>query len=250
MEVKQNGGKMKTWTVGQMIVAGAVFCGLMMGTGCATTKGEMSTAEDIPPEGYSASRLLLEDEPAEVTRWVPSEDFPELKISQRGLDITTKFEGFVAKMYNDPVGLCTVGYGHLIKKAPCDGTEPKELQRVTRESGAALLKKDMAKAERAVMALVTKPLNQNQFDVMCDFVYNAGAGNLKKSNLLKVLNAGELDKVPSELRRWTKAGGKTLNGLVKRREAEIELFTEGTLIPRSVPNADDMLPEIDLDLGE
>ncbi|MDY7233335.1 lysozyme [Hyalangium rubrum] len=195
--------------------------------------------------------LLLEEEPEEVERWVPSADFPELNMSDKGLAVTTKFEGFEPRMYNDPVGLCTVGYGHLIKKAPCDETVEAEFQQgISRERGVELLRQDMAKAERAVMALVQKPLTQPQFDAICDFVYNAGAGNFKGSSLLKVINDGKLDEVPNQLRRWTKAKGKVLPGLVARREAEIDLFVEGTAISRAEPPFDEQLPEIDLYEGE
>jgi len=67
--------------------------------------------------------------------------------------------------------------------------------------------------------LVKVKLTQNQFDVLTDFAYNAGVGNLKSSTMLKKVNAGDLDAVPTELMKWTKGGGKVLPGLVRRRQA-------------------------------
>jgi len=57
-------------------------------------------------------------------------------------------------------------------------------------------------------------------------VYNVGIANFKKSTLLKKLNKGDYEEASNQLLRWTRAGGKVLNGLVRRREAEKELFLE------------------------
>ena len=72
--------------------------------------------------------------------------------------------------------------------------------------------------------LRSAPLSQNQFDAMVSWVYNLGPANLKASTLLKVLNAGDYDGVPAQIKRWNKAGGVTLDGLIRRREAESLLF--------------------------
>ena len=61
---------------------------------------------------------------------------------------------------------------------------------------------------------------------MVSFTFNLGAGNLAVSTLLKVLNGGKYEAVPNQLRRWVNAGGKRLEGLVRRREAEAELWNE------------------------
>ena len=68
------------------------------------------------------------------------------------------------------------------------------------------------------------PLNQQQFDALCSWVYNLGPANLKKSTLLRKLNNGEYEETPNQIKRWNKAGGKVLEGLVRRREAEALLF--------------------------
>jgi GH24 family phage-related lysozyme (muramidase) len=73
-------------------------------------------------------------------------------------------------------------------------------------------------------------LNQNQNDALVSFVYNVGDGNFQKSTLLRLLNQGNYAAVPAELKKWTKArqNGQLIDlpGLVRRRAAEAELFSE------------------------
>ena len=72
--------------------------------------------------------------------------------------------------------------------------------------------------------LVTVPINQSQFDALVSWVYNLGPANLKNSTMLKKLNAGEYEEVPSQMKKWNKANGKVLEGLIRRRAAESLLF--------------------------
>jgi len=72
--------------------------------------------------------------------------------------------------------------------------------------------------------MVTVDLNQNQFNSLVSWVFNLGPSNLKSSTMLKVINNNELDEVPSQIKRWNKANGKVLEGLIRRREAEALLF--------------------------
>ena len=82
----------------------------------------------------------------------------------------------------------------------------------------------MAINEKYINDLVDVPLSQSQFDALVSWVYNLGPANLKSSTLLKVLNKGEYKEVPSQMRRWNKANGKVLEGLIRRRAAESLLF--------------------------
>ena len=77
---------------------------------------------------------------------------------------------------------------------------------------------------KVILPIMSSPLSQNQFDAMVSWVYNLGPSNLLASTLLKVLNAGDYDGVPAQIKRWNKAGGQTLDGLIRRREAESLLF--------------------------
>ncbi len=172
-------------------------------------------------------------------------------VYDKGIELTKVSEGFVGKLYNDAAQYCTIAYGHLVKLAPCDGTEPSEfLDGITREEGTELLVEDMGTAQLAVMKLVDVDLTDGQYAALCDFVFNVGSGNFKRSTLLKVLNGGDFDGVPFQLRRWVKAGGRELPGLVTRREKEIELFFDGLPVPRAAPPADLDLEPIDIRGGE
>ena len=95
---------------------------------------------------------------------------------------------------------------------------------ITEQDAEDMLKEELIEYESYINDLVTVGLNQNQFDAMVSWVYNLGAGNLKASTLLKVLNAGDYVGVPAQIMRWNKAGGKVLEGLTRRRQAEADLF--------------------------
>jgi lysozyme len=170
------------------------------------------------------------------------------KINSAGLQLTKDSEGFVAELYNDAANYCTIAYGHLIKLSPCDGSEPAEfLHGITEERGAGLLLNDMRRSQLSVMRYVEVELSDAQYAALCDFVFNVGSGNFQRSTLLKVLNSNDFAGVPFQLRRWVKAGGRELEGLKRRREMEIALFTEGLAMPRDFPRGEET---IDVEQGE
>ena len=140
-----------------------------------------------------------------------------MHMSQGGLDnLLKKFEGCKLKAYRCPANVCTIGYGHT---SAAGAPQVADGMIITQADAEDILKRDIVKYEIAVMDLVKVKLTQNQFDVLVDFAYNAGVGNLKSSTMLKKVNAGDLDAVPAELMKWTKGGGKVLPGLVRRRQA-------------------------------
>jgi GH24 family phage-related lysozyme (muramidase) len=108
----------------------------------------------------------------------------------------------------------------------------------------------MTKAESGVMMLVEAELTDGQYAALCDFVFNVGIGNFRKSTLRKRVNERAYDRIPSEFRRWVYAGGKKLPGLETRREKQIALFFEDIGIPRAVPLMDkDMIDIRDGETG-
>lgn len=149
-------------------------------------------------------------------------------LSASGARMIAEFEGFRRHLYDDAAGHCTIGYGHLVHRGPTNGTEPERFRNgITEEQGRRLLREDARPAGDAVNALVKVRLSQPQFDALTSFVYNLGAGNFARSQLLKRVNAGRHDAVPEELAKWVHAGGKRLPGLVSRRAAEARLYTTG-----------------------
>ena len=140
-----------------------------------------------------------------------------MHMSQGGLDnLLKKFEGCKLKAYRCPANVCTIGYGHT---SAAGAPQVADGMIITQADAETILRQDLIKYERSVQDLVKVQLTQNQFDVLVDFAYNAGVGNLKSSTMLKKVNAGDLDAVPAELMKWTKGGGKVLPGLVRRRQA-------------------------------
>jgi GH24 family phage-related lysozyme (muramidase) len=153
-----------------------------------------------------------------------------MTVSAAGVEFVKGWEGFVPKLYNDPVGHCTVGYGTLVHKGNCDGrdSEQRYLNGVSKEEATRLLAAELAEKQKAMREAVKVPLNQNQYDALVSFAYNVGAGAFRRSTLLKLLNQGKYDDVPRELKKWSKArqDGKLIDlpGLVNRRAAEATLF--------------------------
>lgn len=139
-----------------------------------------------------------------------------MKISQDGLDLIKHFEGFYPEAYLCPAKVWTIGYGHT------GGVERGDV--VTEEEASALLDVDLDEAEHAVNQLVTVELEQCQFDALVSFTFNCGAGSLKESTLLRLLNQGGYEGARQQFARWNKANGKVLPGLTNRRAAEAEMF--------------------------
>ena len=75
-----------------------------------------------------------------------------------------------------------------------------------------------------VEELVTLPINQCQFDALTSWTFNLGPSNLQSSTMLKVLNQGDYEGVPYQIKRWNKVNGQVNDGLIRRREAEALLF--------------------------
>ena len=138
----------------------------------------------------------------------------------KGLNIIKHYEGLELEAYQDPVGVWTIGYGHT--KGVKRGDEISVAQ------ADNFLRQDVKVAERAVNRAVNVSINQDQFDALVSWTFNLGSGNLNRSTMLKRLNEKKFDEVPCEMIRWVYAGGKKLNGLVKRRYAEAELFNGGS----------------------
>lgn len=144
------------------------------------------------------------------------------QVTQEGIDLIKYFEGFEEEVYLDAVGLPTIGYGHLLTKQElAEGTFTNGISKIEAEY---LLSKDVHFAERAVLRLIRVPLSNGQFDALVSFTFNLGSGSLQRSTLRRKLNREEYYAIPNELMRWVNAGGRRLKGLVRRRQAESDLF--------------------------
>lgn len=155
----------------------------------------------------SALLLFLSNEPSTTC-------FKNCTPSEAALQFTARFEGYSAFTYGDPVGIKTIGHGHVIKPGEHIAEPLLPLD------AYALLQKDAAIAAKGVNRAVAVPLRQSQFDALNDFQFNTGA--LGRSTLLKKVNSR--GDVSAEFAKWVYAQGKRLAGLVVRRQAEAELY--------------------------
>jgi len=143
-----------------------------------------------------------------------------VKASDKCLSLTKEFEGFASQPYQDLAGYWTWGYGHKQRK----GEVPPKT--ISEADATRLLCEDMESAEADVERWVDVPLTQGQFDALCDFVFNLGGDALRRSTLLKSLNAGDYADAKSRLTAWHFVGEKPVEGLLRRRLAE-QLLWEG-----------------------
>lgn len=144
-----------------------------------------------------------------------------MKTSEAGVDLIKQFEGCKLTAYKCPAGVWTIGYGHTTAAG-----EPTVVEgmKITAVEATNILKRDLKTFEAGVDAAVKVELVQNEFDALVSFAFNVGLGAFQKSTLLRKLNAGDYAAVPGELMKWTKAGGKELPGLVRRRRAEAGMW--------------------------
>ena len=148
-----------------------------------------------------------------------------MHLSDSGVNLIKNFEGLRLSAYQDSAGVWTIGYGHT------GGVKPGD--RVTQARAEELLRKDTGWAQDAVRQQVHVPLTQDQFDALTSFTFNLGAGALQSSTLLSKLNAGDYAGAQAEFGRFVHAGGRVLQGLVRRRAAEADLF--GSHAPSGAP---------------
>lgn len=143
-----------------------------------------------------------------------------MKVSKQGIDLIAKWEGFRSNAYQDIVGVWTIGYGHTkgVKKG----------DKITKKDATELLEKEIEKHTSKIFDYVKVKLTQGQFDALASFHYNLGANILKGTTLLNTLNDKDWKESARQMKRFNKAGGKVVRGLVNRREEEAQLFLESS----------------------
>ncbi|WP_034987491.1 lysozyme [Bartonella florencae] len=149
------------------------------------------------------------------------------KISQEGLTLIKKWEGLRLNAYKDAVGVWTIGYGHT---SAAGKPFIHKGMTINEKQAEEILCQDLQKFETTVAQAVTVSLNSYQFAALVSFCYNVGTTAFCNSTLLKKLNNGDYEAIPTELQKWTKAGGKRLQGLANRRAAEAGLWAKGAFI--------------------
>lgn len=154
-----------------------------------------------------------------------------MQVGESGKKLFQEWEGLELNEYLDSGGAPTIGVGHLMTRSErmsgkimINGKGVVYRNGLTVQQCWDLLDQDLDFAEASVNSMVKVSLNQNQFDALVSFIFNVGESAFRNSTLLKVLNAGHFDQVPTQLRRWIRDNGKVVKGLVNRREKEIALW--------------------------
>lgn len=151
-----------------------------------------------------------------------------MQVGQNGKKLFKDWEGLVT---HETGGAPTIGIGHLLTRS--ERTSGKILiggqaldyrNGLTEQQCWDLLDQDLDGVESTVNAAVTVPRNQNQFDALVSFTFNVGDGAFRGSTLLKLLNQGQYDQMPAQLKRWNKDNSHVVQGLTNRREKEITLW--------------------------
>ncbi len=160
-----------------------------------------------------------------------------MKVSKAAIDMIKHHEGVRTKPYRCPALLWTVGVGHVIDPthATVKYEERKSLpipagwdRTLTMDEVDGILSQDLGRFERGVVRLCPAAVgNQGVFDALVSFAFNVGLGNLQRSSLRMKTNRGEFEEAAEEFMKWTKAGGRVLPGLVKRRQDERALYLSG-----------------------
>lgn len=153
------------------------------------------------------------------------------QISENGLRFIRQWEGSRATVYDDVVGLKTIGVGHLMKPEELSGrytqvggTQVPWSQALSDQQINDLLRQDLQPKEQAVRGAVKVSVTQAQYDMMVSLCFNIGQGAFKGSTLVKTLNQGNFDDATNQFMKWTKAKGQIIQGLVNRRRAEAANF--------------------------
>ena len=159
-----------------------------------------------------------------------------MKTSDLGIQLICRFEGLKTDAYKDAVGIPTIGYGHT--KGVRMG------MKITKEQAIEFLKEDLVKAENAVNKYNAKyNFSQNQFDALVSFAFNVGS-----IDQLTAKGTRTIEKIAECIPKYNKAGGKKLQGLVNRRQAELEMFNSGAVAPVSDNSLSDDLHKVAQDV--
>jgi lysozyme len=145
-----------------------------------------------------------------------------MKTNDKGIKLLHDFEGLKLQAYLCPAKVWTIGYGNTRYE---DGRPVKEGDVITKERAEQLFLRILDVFEKGVKSRVKKELNSNQFSALVSFAYNVGLGNFGASTLLKMVNVNPNDpKIRDQFAQWRKAGGRVVDGLIRRRKAEADLY--------------------------
>jgi lysozyme len=137
-------------------------------------------------------------------------------IPLEAVNLIANAEGCKLRSYLCPAGVWTIGWGHT--------AGVKEGQTITQAQADRMMCEEVAERTEQVRGLLKRPATGGQLGALVSLQYNIGQGALAGSTLLRLHNAGDTAGAAAQFKRWNRAGGRVLNGLVKRRAAEAALY--------------------------
>lgn len=144
-----------------------------------------------------------------------------MKLSKKGYEFLSREEGLRLKAYRDSKGIPTIGYGNTFYE---DGSPVRMGDSVTKERALELFHFIVAKFESGVNEMVTRELNQNQFDALVSLAYNIGLAAFKRSTVLRRVNANPCDPAIRDAFHMWQNSGANRGILLPRRKREYELY--------------------------
>ena len=147
------------------------------------------------------------------------------------INFLTELEKRVRFVYLDSGGAPTIGIGHLLTKDErksgkivCGSECVKYKNGITADQCNNLLMRDLDKLIKKLDSIILASLSEFQRIALISFAFNIGITAFEESTLLRKLNDLQFDEIPDQLRRWKYDNGKIVNGLIKRREKEVEMW--------------------------
>lgn len=165
-----------------------------------------------------------------------------MKTSRAGIELIKKWEGCRLTSYLCSAGVWTIGYG-LTSAAGIISVKPG--MKITQAQADEYLVASLVKYEAAVQNALRRSPNQNQFDACVSLCFNIGPGAFTGSSIARRFNEGDARGAADAFRLWNKAGGRVLQGLVNRREAERELFLRPSVAASPTPPTPPLPPAVD-----
>ncbi len=160
------------------------------------------------------------------------------QMSDQGIELLMSIESFRGKPYDDQNGNeisswvkgATIGYGHLISQEEWNQSGNAYKKGITQEQAKTLFLQDLMPFADGVNAKVTATLSQNQYDALVILAFNIGLANFASSSVLKLVNnpfaQTKYPNLEAAWKSWNKSQGKVMQGLVNRRNAEWNIYSQ------------------------
>lgn len=144
-------------------------------------------------------------------------------VVQDAISLMHRYEGLRLEAYLCPARVWTIGYGNTFYE---NGTKVRKGDKITRERANELFNNIVENNfAKPLKAMIKTKISNNQFSALVSFAYNVGIGNIRRSTLLKLVNANPKNPaIRAQFMRWNRGGGRVLIGLTRRREAEANLY--------------------------